>query len=159
MKRIYLFLIVSFIFSITGWARGKDGYVVAASEAVKSDAAWMKVVEALVKKHKAEVVFYRENISELQEPLRQLRPRFVAFVEKPEFLNREYVMEGHRLSRRLDKDIYADYFWGIITGFSADDAMKLVDRSREPFLIRTALNTTGEMSDGKYFTRFAFKDV
>ena len=34
--------------------------------------------------------------------------------------------------------------------------MKLVDRSREPFLIRTALNTTGEMSDGKYFTRFAF---
>ena len=156
MKRIYLLLIVSFIFSIAGWARGKDGYVVVASEAVKSDAGWMKVVEALVKKHKADVVFYRENISELQEPLRQLRPRFVAFVEKPEFLNREYVMEGHRLSRRLDKDIYADYLWGIITGFSADDAMRLVDRSREPFLIRTALNTTSEMSDGKYFTRFAF---
>ena len=65
-------------------------------------------------------------------------------------------MEGHRMSRRVDEDIYADYLWGIITGFSAEDAMRLVDRSREPFLIRTALNTTCEMSDGKYFTRFAF---
>ena len=154
--RRYLFLIVFIIFSVTGWAKGKDGYVVATSEAVRADAAWMKVVDALVKKHKADVIFYKENIGELQKPLRQLRPRFVAFVEKPEFLNREYVMEGHRMSRRVDEDIYADYLWGIIIGVSAEDAMRLVDRSREPFLIRTALNTTCEMSDGKYFTRFAF---
>ena len=93
--RRYLFLIVFIIFSVTGWAKGKDGYVVATSEAVRADAAWMKVVDALVKKHKADVIFYKENIGELQKPLRQLRPRFVAFVEKPEFLNREYVMGGY----------------------------------------------------------------
>lgn len=156
MKSIYLFLIVFLVFSIAGWAQAKNGYVVAASEAVKADAAWMKVVDALVKKHKADVIFYRENISELLGSLRDLRPRFVAFVEKPERLDREYVMNGHRISRQVDEDIYADYLWGIITGYTAEDAMRLVDRSRKPFFIRTALNTTCEMSDGRYFTRFAF---
>ena len=68
--RRYLFLIVFIIFSVTGWAKGKDGYVVATSEAVRADAAWMKVVDALVKKHKADVIFYKENIGELQKPLR-----------------------------------------------------------------------------------------
>ena len=133
-----------------------NGYVVAASEQVKSDKAWMKVVDVLAKRHKATVLFYKKEITELLEQLKQLTPRYVAFVEKPEFLNREYVMEGHRMSRRIDDDIYADYMWGIITGYTAEDAMCLVERSRQPFVIRTALNTTCEMSDGKWFDRFAY---
>lgn len=137
-------------------AQGRDGYVVAASEAVRGDAAWMEVVDALVKKHRAEVVYYRSAVSELEADLRRLRPRWVALVEKPERLNREVVMEAHRLSRRIDEDIYADYLWGIITGYSAADAKQLVERSRKPYVVRTALNTTCEMSNGAYFTDFAF---
>ena len=57
IMRRYLFLIVFIIFSVTGWAKGKDGYVVATSEAVRADAAWMKVVDALCFFTKADVIF------------------------------------------------------------------------------------------------------
>lgn len=33
-------------------------------------------------------------------------------------------MEMHRLSRKVDNDIYADFLWGIITGYDAAGAMK-----------------------------------
>lgn len=157
MRRLFL-LVALLACVIWGYAQGKDGYVVAASEAVRGDAEWRKVVDALVKRHRAEVVYYRERVDELEGELRRLRPRYVAFVEQPVRLNREYVMEAHRLSRRIDDDIYADYLWGIVTGYSAADAMRMVERSCKPYVIHTALNTTSEMSDGAYFTDFAFMD-
>ncbi|MDE7074806.1 MAG: hypothetical protein K2O69_07160, partial [Odoribacter sp.] len=157
MKGLFL-LVALFACTAGGYAQGKDGYGVAAAEAVREDAEWMKVVDALVKRHRAEVVYYREQVDELEADLRRLHPRYVAFVEMPARLNREYVMEAHRLSRRIDEDIYADYLWGIITGYTAADAMRMVDRSRKPYVVHTALNTTGEMSNGAYFTDFAFMD-
>ena len=98
-------------------------YVVITSKEMQSDKAWMKVVEVLSKRHKATVLYYDKQLRELLAELRRLTPRYVAVVEKPENLNREFVMEGHRLSREIDDDIYADYLWGIITGYSAADAM------------------------------------
>lgn len=160
MKRKLIIAICVGLWVLCGFsetmAQRTDGYVVAASRDVQADAEWMKVVEVLAKRHKATILYYKEKPTELLEDLRYLRPRYVAVVEKPERLNREFVMEGHRLSRKIDADIYADYLWGIITGYSAADAMCMVERSAEPFVIRTALNTTVEMSDGKYFDRFAF---
>ncbi len=137
-------------------AAKKGDYVVLASERVHRDVAWMKVVETLAKRHQAEIVYFNEKLSEAKEDLQRLSPRYVAVVEKPEALNREVVMEGHRLSRQIDDDIYADYLWGIVTGYTAEDALEMLGRSAKPFVIKTALNTTGEMSDGKYFSRFAF---
>ena len=131
-------------------------YVVITSKEMQSDKAWMKVVEVLSKRHKSTLLYYDKQLRELLAELRRLTPRYVAVVEKPENLNREFVMEGHRLSREIDDDIYADYLWGIITGYSAADAMRMVESSAKPFVIRTALNTTAELSDGKYFDRFAF---
>ena len=131
-------------------------YVVVTSKEVQADEAWMNVVETLAKRHKAAILYYDEKPQELLEELRRLSPRYVAVVEKPENLNREFVMEGHRLSRKIDDDIYADYLWGIITGYSAEDAMRMIEKSAKPFVIHTALNTTVELSDGKYFDRFAF---
>lgn len=131
-------------------------YVVVTSKKVQADGEWMKVVEALAKRHKATVLYYDKQPRELLTELRRLTPRYVAVVEKPENLNREFVMEGHRLSREIDDDIYADYLWGIITGYSAADAMRMIEGSAKPFVIHTALNTTAELSDGKYFDRFAF---
>ena len=90
-------------------ARQVRDYVVLTSKEMQSDKAWMKVVEVLSKRHKAAVLYYNEKPRELLEELRRLAPRYMAVVEKPENLNREFVMEGHRLSREIDDDIYADY--------------------------------------------------
>jgi len=108
-------------------ARQVRDYVVLTSKEMQSDKAWMKVVEVLSKRHKATVLYYDKQLRELLAELRRLTPRYVAVVEKPENLNREFVMEGHRLSREIDDDIYADYLWGIITGYSAADAMRMVE--------------------------------
>ena len=82
-------------------------YVVLTSKEMQLDEAWMKVVEALAKRHKAAVLYYDEKPRELLEELRRLAPRYMAVVEKPENLNREFVMEAHRLSREIDDDIYS----------------------------------------------------
>ena len=163
MNKIRLTSIMTLCFLVMAGMKGilaqrTEGYVIAASMEVRDDMAWKKVVETLARRHKADVLYYRDHPSELLERLQILLPRYVAFVEKPERLNREYVMGGHRLSRRIDGDIYADYIWGIITGYTAEDAMRMVERSSRPFVINTALNTTCEMSDGKYFERFAYMD-
>ena len=87
-------------------------YVVITSKEMQSDKAWMKVVEVLSKRHKATVLYYDKQLRELLAELRRLTPRYVAVVEKPENLNREFVMEGHRLSREIDDDIYAVFGGG-----------------------------------------------
>lgn len=137
-------------------AQKTGGYAVIASENVREDKEWMKVVETLQKRHKASVLYYKDKLIEVKDKLRELLPRYVAFVEKPERLNREFVMDGHRMSREMDEDIYVDYMWGIITGYTSEDALRMLERSEKSYVIKTALNTTDEMSGGKYFDRMAF---
>lgn len=138
-------------------AAGKtDGYVVATSEAASGDSEWRAVVDALAKRHKAEVIVYENHPDELLAQLQALQPRYLAVVDKPEHLDRDFVIRGHKLSRRIDSDIYADYLWGIITGYTAADAMQMVERSSRPYTIRTALNTTGELSGSPLFDHIAY---
>lgn len=47
----------------------------------------------------------RENLADLQ----RVKPRYVAIVEKPENLNRDYVIDMHHVSREVDEDIFADF--------------------------------------------------
>ena len=133
-------------------------YVVLASKAVQQDAAWMQVVNALKEKHGAEVFFYekapRENLGDLQ----RVKPRYVAIVEKPENLNRDYVIDMHHVSREVDEDIFADFLWGIITGYDAAGAMKMVNSSTEPLVIKNAVATITELKSAKWFDRFAWVD-
>lgn len=144
------------IAAMSGMAQKKDGYVVAASKTVMNDAGWQKVAKTLADRHKAVILEYDRHPAELEAKLRELAPRYLAVVDVPENLDREFVMEAHRLSRRIDSDIYADYLWGIITGYTADDAMQMCDRSVKPFVIHTALNTTGELSGNGLFDRMAY---
>ncbi len=139
-------------------AAKKEVYLVVASKHIKASEDWMRVVKVLQKRHKADTIFYDNSPIELLRDLKKIKPRYVAIVEKPEFLNRDYVINGHKLSRMIDDDIYADYLWGIITGYSAGDAMNMIEKSEQPFIIKTALNTTGLLSSGKWFDKFAWID-
>lgn len=133
-------------------------YVVIAGKGVSGDTAWYPVVKTLADKHRAKVLSYRESPGELMEQLRQFRPRYVALVEKPENLGRDYVIGLHRLSRNVDDDIYADFLWGIITGYDAQNAMKMVDNSTEPLVVHDAVATIMELNSAKWFDRYAWVD-
>ena len=135
-----------------------DTYVVLASEAVQQDAEWFKVAEALQQKHSAELIIYKESPCETMDALREIKPRYVAIVEKPENLGRDYVIDMHLASREIDEDIYADFIWGMITGYDAAAAMRMVDNSTEPLLIKDAVATITELNSAKWFDNYAWVD-
>ena len=138
--------------------KSDEGYVVAMSRVVSEDKAWADVAEALRLKHSADVVVYSSSPSELLDTLRSLKPRYVAIVDKPENIGRDYVIDFHHTSRDIDEDIYADFMWGIITGYDAEAAMRMVRNSTEPLLIKDAVATIMELNSAKWFDNYAWVD-
>ncbi len=136
----------------------ENNYCVLASEAVMADEAWAAVAEALATKHEAEIITYGESPRELLATLREAYPRYVALVEKPEGVGRDYVIDLHQLCREVDDDIYADFLWGIITGYDAAAAMRMVERSTEPLVIKDAVATIMELNAAKWFDNYAWVD-
>lgn len=159
MKQMYNLLLGLFVLLTVLPASGKNknkDYVILASAAVKSDTEWMNVVNTLQAKHGANVLFYnkapRENLAELKA----LYPRYVAIVEKPENLCRNFVIGVHQMSRDIDEDIYEDFLWGIITGYDAAGALKMVNNSTEPLVIRDAVSSITELKSAKWFDHYGW---
>ncbi|MCX5653720.1 MAG: hypothetical protein NTY65_03605 [Planctomycetota bacterium] len=112
-------------------------YAVVVSKRTLDDPQWNKVVKALVEKHRAELVVYSGDVDESLEPLRKIFPRYAAFVAQPEEAGRTFIVKVHRLTRKLDDDPYTDVLWGVITGYSADNALRIVTTT-EPLVVRKA---------------------
>ena len=157
MIRLFIGLIALVVVSCSA-NKADDGYVVAMSRVVSEDKAWADVAEALRLKHSADVVVYESSPSELLDTLRSLKHLYVAIVEKPENIGRDYVIDFHHTSRDIDEDIYADFMWGIITGYDAEAAMRMVDNSTEPLLIKDAVATIMELNSAKWFDNYAWVD-
>ncbi|MCL2561281.1 MAG: hypothetical protein FWE10_03035 [Rikenellaceae bacterium] len=133
-------------------------YVVLVSRTVASDTAWNAVAQALRTKHNAALFVFEEAPRAALEYLRAERPRYVAIVEMPENLNRDYIIDAHRMSRELDDDIYADYLWGVISGYDAESAMRMVTNSVEPLVVKNAVATIMETNSAKWFDRYGYVD-
>jgi zinc protease len=157
MRRLFICLLALVSVSCSD-VKVDDSYVVAVSRAVAEDKPWADVAEALRLKHSADVVVYESSPCELLDTLRSLNPRYVAIVEKPENIGRDYVISFHHTSRDVDEDIYADFMWGIITGYDAEAAMRMVDNSTEPLLIKDAVATIMELNSAKWFDNYAWVD-
>ncbi|MFR7877219.1 MAG: hypothetical protein ACLU4J_12975 [Butyricimonas paravirosa] len=63
--------------------------------------------------------------------MREIKPRYVAVVEKPENVSRDFVVDLNRMSREVDEDIYVDFLWGIITGIDAGCGFTFGGESRD----------------------------
>lgn len=133
-------------------------YVVIASKSVNQNEAWREVVNKLATKHDAEVLLFAESPCETKERLQKIKPRYVAVVDRPENIGRDYVIEFHHTSRDIDSDIYADFMWGIITGYDAEAAMRMVDNSTELLIVKDAVATIMELNSAKWFDNYAWID-
>ena len=125
--------------AMIGTASAAD-YVVAIAEG--ADPAWSGVAEALAKVHEGEVVTYSGAAEDLLTPLKKHRPRFLAVVGAPEAFDAAFVRSLNRTARQVDEDPYMDVRWGLVTGDTPADAMRIVE-TREPLVIERALTTTG----------------
>ena len=113
-------------------ATSAGGYVVAADRSVVTG-DWGKVVKTLKRKHGATVVQYngKAGLPELLLELKNIRPKYVCFVSKPQAVGREFVKAVHETMRRIDDDPCGDAIWGIVTGYSAKDALRLAEAPLE----------------------------
>ncbi len=115
-------------------------YLVVSSNAVKNDSQWAPIVEKLSAKHdNASVIYYENHPDELLTRIQEYNPRYIGIVEKPERLGREYVIRLNQFSRTIDNDIYADFLWGIITGYTPAAAERMINDSYEPLVLKRCM--------------------
>ena len=161
MRKLYIVVAIAAMLSVactTNEQIKEPDYLVLASETVMNDAEWAKVAEALASKHSAEIITYTTAPRDVEEAIREAYPRYVAVVDVPENIGRDFVIDMHKLCRSVDDDIYADYLWGIITGYDAAAAMRMVENSTEPLVIRDAVATIMELNSAKWFDNYAWID-
>lgn len=157
----YLLLIVLLLTAVACTTTPRElenSYVVLVSEDVTTDQEWSVVANRLSAKHSAPIIEFTASPTELIDTLKVLRPRYVAIVDIPSNIGRDYVINFHLASRTLDEDIYADFFWGIITGYSAEAAIEMVKNSTEPLVIKDAVATIMELNSAKWFDNYAWVD-
>ena len=133
-------------------------YLVVVSDAVMADDDWRAVAQALATRHNADIITFMSAPREALDAIRDAYPRYVAVVDMPENIGRDYVIDLHRLCREVDDDIYGDFLWGIITGYDAAAAMRMVDNSAEPLVIKDAVATIMELNSAKWFDNYAWVD-
>ncbi len=134
MKRfLLLFIFVSISFGYR--------YAVVVSEATYNNPEWRRVVDSLQIKHSGEVFRWSSNVREVIPALASYFPEYICFVGQPvSEVNQSFVQTIHQLTRELDSDPYGDAVWGIITGYNADDALRVV--RFDSLRIRTSLGGT-----------------
>ncbi|HWE95559.1 MAG TPA: hypothetical protein VG269_16460 [Tepidisphaeraceae bacterium] len=122
-----------------GWARGGE-YDIVVSRATAADPQWAKVVDALMTKYAGKhpaIISFENDVADALPELQRQMPRYVCFVARPQEAGREFVSKVHRLTRGLNDDPYTDCFWGILTGYDAENALRIARRS-EPLVIHRA---------------------
>ena len=122
MTRLVLLLLASTLVA--------EESAVVVSRATRADADWAKVVAALAKAHGSRVV----ELETAEADLRAAPPGRVAWVARPGELGSAAVRRFHALARGLDADPYPDFRWGLVTGRTAADALRLV--APAPLVIR-----------------------
>lgn len=119
-----------------------DPYIVAVSETDYTDAGWKKVCDTLLAKYTdAQVLTYRETVTNALPALQKAEPRAVAFVASPNNCGRSFVADIHAVMRAIDADVYTDAPWGIITGITSEDAYRRVSFTTPLVVSNTLANT------------------
>ncbi len=146
MKPSSAFLVfTALLLMFTGLVRGAarvDSYAIVVSRATHDDADWKRVVDALVAKYPvAQVIVYDSHVNDALDRLRSVFPRYTCFVATPAEAGKQFVADVHRMTRKLDDDVYTDTQWAILTGYDADNALSIA-RHSEPLTVRRVASGT-----------------
>ncbi len=134
----------------------KPIYAIVASEETFQTPEWNQAAESLEKKHAQQFDVRRVAVSPStlkteQNPsasqkdasqtgapstdaefpglkeLRELKPYYTCFLLRSEEAGPETVVKIHQMTRTFDDDPYTDTLWGILTGFDAQDALRIAE--------------------------------
>ena len=126
----------------SAFSKGGSKYAVMISPETAKLREWKAVADALVQKHGGVLLPLSEKDGDNINRLKAVGSvRSLAIVARPEEVDRVFVNRIHRMTRKLDDDPYGDCIWGIVTGYTADDAMRIA-RAEKPLVIERAGGTT-----------------
>lgn len=112
---------------------GAYTYAVVVSKAAYADAGWKAVVDSLVSKHagnSARLFTWTSSVQEVKADLAAFMPTYAGFVARPAVeCNASFIVAISQLCRTLDSDPYGDAVWGVVTGFTASDALRAISES------------------------------
>jgi len=115
-----------------GAAGPKSGYIIvtdANTDAAQAD-AFASAVNELAKHRNADDILDLEiGLEAVLKKLSESKPRFVAFVVKPERIEDNFVGAVFDGMSNLDDDPQLDTSWGFITGRSGEDAQQMVQNT------------------------------
>ena len=117
-------------------------YLVVMPAGSAADPAWHAAGDALAAKHSGTVAIWDRTEAGLVAQLQQSHPRYLAIVGRPGEFDPALVRAINRATRAADDDPWTDCRWGLITGATAADALKLI-RTSAPLVVKRALCTTG----------------
>jgi hypothetical protein len=91
---------------------------------------WSNVINALHAKHSdyQDLTFVNE-VSEKLGDLQTIKPKYVIIVIKPEDADPDFFDDVDSAMCQIDADEFEDAVWSVITGFTAADALALVNAS------------------------------
>lgn len=104
-------------------------YAIVISETTHQDSAWLAVVDTLLSKHGGQVFTHTGNVWDVQSELIAYEPTHICFVATISEItgqgSTQYVTAIHQMLRALDSDPYGDAAWAILTGYDANDALRI----------------------------------
>jgi hypothetical protein len=135
MKKAPFMLWVTLSFFSASAIPGPENYTYAVviSTTAYADAAWKAVADSLVAKHKthnSRLFTWTSSVGEVKSGLSGFMPTYIGFIARPAVeCNSTFIVAISQLSRSLDNDPYVDAAWGVITGFTASDALRAISES------------------------------
>lgn len=120
----------------------KKKYAIVVSKATYENVQWAQVVNKLKSKYEGQVFTYDSpNIGAVRKQLNEYMPWYVCIVATPEEAGREFIRKSADLMRNLDDDPYEDAIWAVLTGYVAEDALRIA--SADNLTITNALSGVG----------------
>lgn len=120
-----------------------EEYTVIMTEETAALPEWKKVADTLLAKYPGAglKLVPALTLEHCEHALRGTQTRYAAYVVRPEEVGRSTINAFHRVARRIDDDPWGDCIWGIVTGYSVQDAQRIAE-TKEPLIIKRLLGTT-----------------
>lgn len=138
-------MLLTAIFFSTASAQEKESaksqYSIVTWKNTAASKEWKEVIDALQSKHQAQVIVCENSLNEALPSLQKQQPRFVAIVGQPTQVGSKVLQELQPMLRQIDEDPYLDVRWGVITGRSAADALRIV-QEKQPLVIERTVSAT-----------------
>lgn len=117
-------------------------YVVLVSEKTLKRADWKRTADKFLKRYAGTLVVWSgDDVNSAFAELKKIAPRYVAVLATPEEIDRVFVAKIHRISRKMNDDIFGDFLWGIISGRDGATAGTLL-AGNAPLVLERAIGTT-----------------